>query len=628
MSWRFRKTFKVLPGVKLNLTARGLSATIGAAPFSVNVGPRGVYRNISIPGTGAWERERLDSPSQPAPDEQTPQRYGPHAPPQPLPPTPPAVADDSVTEIRSASTETLKSHSMADLQKLLEEAYAERTAIEQEIRVSAREADIASRRYLGWEKGLLLKRVFPKSFIARKEVFEMAQAKLDELREQQRLTTLSTQIEIDQQQAEPYDKMRESFAAMCGCQKVWDTLERRAIDRGLERSVADEAVTRDAVSPALGSCDLIQWEQKVPHLPNCKGGDLYIYPGFVLYRAAKRAFALVETREIRLSCVRQRFTERDQVPSDAEVVGHAWAKSNKDGSRDRRFRDNYQIPVVCYGSLRFTSRGGLQEEFLVSNAVLAQCFTSAWDTFQASCPAGEQHAASGEARGGAWEPPKKPAAQPPAFQAASGQPEVAAAFARESEKARTLALGHGEYWEFLLGAELLRSKLAQLESECGNLDRALRSAPRRRFSGIEFIRWQGGKIGEFTPLRGRLATAISVGLTSCWGRPGEPGDAIRILKAVDAVLDCCRAFLAWELEVCGAAPPDRLKGLGAAFRGVTMSVIGDIRGLPDALIRGTEGARRGLKESPINLTSALPTQFEKFQAEMREVEKHPEWFRG
>jgi hypothetical protein len=62
MSWRFRKTFKVLPGIKLNLTANGLRATFGAAPFSVNVGPKGVYRNVSIPGTGIWDRQRIGGP--------------------------------------------------------------------------------------------------------------------------------------------------------------------------------------------------------------------------------------------------------------------------------------------------------------------------------------------------------------------------------------------------------------------------------------------------------------------------------------------------------------------------------------------------------------------------------------
>jgi len=51
MSWRFRKTFKVLPGVKLNLSRHGLSATFGVAPFSLNVGPRGVY-STPVPAFG------------------------------------------------------------------------------------------------------------------------------------------------------------------------------------------------------------------------------------------------------------------------------------------------------------------------------------------------------------------------------------------------------------------------------------------------------------------------------------------------------------------------------------------------------------------------------------------------
>jgi hypothetical protein len=111
MSWRFRKSFKVLPGVKLNLTRRGLSATLGAAPFSVNVGPRGVYRNISIPGTGLWDRQRVDVPRVPVA--------------QPPPFTPEASAQKLGTEIRSTSTELLGSHSMEDVRRALQVAYEE-----------------------------------------------------------------------------------------------------------------------------------------------------------------------------------------------------------------------------------------------------------------------------------------------------------------------------------------------------------------------------------------------------------------------------------------------------------------------------------------------------------------------
>jgi len=103
-----------------------------------------------------------------------------------------------------------------------------------------------------------------------------------------------------------------------------------------------------------------------------------------LYRAAKKAFALIDSREIQLLHERTRFIEDGTVPSDAQIVGQAWAKSNKDGTPDRRFRDNYQIPVVLYGSLKFMSPTGLQEEFQVSNAELGERFSKSWHAFQVS----------------------------------------------------------------------------------------------------------------------------------------------------------------------------------------------------------------------------------------------------
>src|SRR5258708_4768019 len=108
MSWRFRKTFKVLPGVKLNLTPNGLSATLGASPFTVNVGPRGAFGNVSNPGTGIWTRQRLDSPSHA--EQRVPGVRGavqPAVPPSPLTPAAPHLPQSSSTEIRSASTELL-----------------------------------------------------------------------------------------------------------------------------------------------------------------------------------------------------------------------------------------------------------------------------------------------------------------------------------------------------------------------------------------------------------------------------------------------------------------------------------------------------------------------------------------
>lgn len=390
MSWRFRKSFKVIPGVRLNLTRNGLSATLGAAPFSVNVGPKGTYANMSIPGTGIWDRERLDAPSRPSgiQPSSTDQPYLPALlrVPAPVPISP------SPTEIRSASTELLTSESLEHLRKLLTDAFNERDELTKEVSTATHEENTATRRYQNWERGFLLKQLFKKSFTTRKETAETAVAKLAELQEQLRLTTIATEINVDREQAEPYYRMRDAFAALSECQKIWNVLTEKAVDRVAERSSSDTAVTRTAVPFSLSACDLIQWDQKVPNLANRTGGDMFVYPGFILYRASKQAFALIDSRDVTLRYVSTQFTENETVPSDSQIIGQTWAKCNKDGSPDRRFRDNYQIPVAHYGTLMFSTNDGLDVRYICSNATSTEGFVKAWMAFRMSFNGPQQKA--------------------------------------------------------------------------------------------------------------------------------------------------------------------------------------------------------------------------------------------
>jgi len=52
MAIKFRKTKKILPSVKLNISKSGVSVTTGIKGASINIGKNGVYRNLGIPGTG------------------------------------------------------------------------------------------------------------------------------------------------------------------------------------------------------------------------------------------------------------------------------------------------------------------------------------------------------------------------------------------------------------------------------------------------------------------------------------------------------------------------------------------------------------------------------------------------
>jgi hypothetical protein len=52
MGLRYRKSIKLLPGVKLNISKSGLSTSVGKPGNTLNISRRGTRSTIGIPGTG------------------------------------------------------------------------------------------------------------------------------------------------------------------------------------------------------------------------------------------------------------------------------------------------------------------------------------------------------------------------------------------------------------------------------------------------------------------------------------------------------------------------------------------------------------------------------------------------
>lgn len=67
MALRFRRSIKLAPGLRLNLSGSGASLTVGPRGASVNFGSRGAFLNSGVPGAGLYSRSRLGgAPSRPA----------------------------------------------------------------------------------------------------------------------------------------------------------------------------------------------------------------------------------------------------------------------------------------------------------------------------------------------------------------------------------------------------------------------------------------------------------------------------------------------------------------------------------------------------------------------------------
>jgi hypothetical protein len=117
---------------------------------------------------------------------------------------------------------------------------------------------------------------------------------------------------------------------------------------------------------------------------NANGADLYFYPGFIIMYDSKERFGIIGLSELEFFHGPVRFVETGKVPGDSKIIDKTWAKVNKNGTPDKRFKDNYQIPIVRYGSVTLKTKNGLHEEYEFSNYEASEAFGHALSNFIAA----------------------------------------------------------------------------------------------------------------------------------------------------------------------------------------------------------------------------------------------------
>ena len=396
MGFRFRRSVRLFPGVRLNFSATGISTTIGVRGASLTMGPRGTYANVGLPGTGFSYRERL-SPSKPTraapttirfsrPRQERTHPIGLLIPRTPELPVRPTAVPETPGEIRSASSDEITSVSLKELRELLAEAWGESKRLNADIPAADAEVYRTQERARKWQNGILLKHVMKRKYATVLEELEEARSEREALSAEIEKCRVALEIQIHGVVETTYMSVVETFRALAGCEKCWDKTSEIEVNSPRERSKATKSVTRTAVILDMKAADVISPSRPAMHFQNANGGDLFILPGLVLVFGSHSDFGLVRLRELQVEYLPVRFLETEGVPADSNVVGETWAKVNKDGSPDRRFANNYQIPLVEYGELTFRSAGGINERFLFSSALNAQAFAKALEVHKDSLP--------------------------------------------------------------------------------------------------------------------------------------------------------------------------------------------------------------------------------------------------
>jgi len=379
MGLRFRQTFTLFPGVRLNIGKNGFSASFGAPGATVNVGKRGIRATVGIPGSGiSYTQDLYKFGNQQQQQQQYHRQNLRYIDPQA---TNYYVPDEGDHMIRSAAVERLTSEGLKPLRDLIITANAQQKEIRADL-LEARQEKIRQTDLLQRKKTSLFRRFYKKSIAALEESLPVVRAEVERLEEWEENTKIRIEFDAGEHCAYVYGEVVQAFEGLRQCSHIWDVTSESDVDQFRDRTTASRYLYRKPVQFDFVSNDLIQFEGKAMRFQNVNGDDILIYPGIALIPRADGVFALVDLRQLNITGVSTRFIESDSVPRDSEVVGHTWFKANKDGGPDRRFNGNYQIPICKYGELNFYSSTGIREQYQLSQSKPVNYFGAIFAMYQ------------------------------------------------------------------------------------------------------------------------------------------------------------------------------------------------------------------------------------------------------
>ena len=168
------------------------------------------------------------------------------------------------------------------------------------------------------------------------------------------------------------ERLTGLFTVLQGAGAIWAVHHEHVHGDWKRNAGAGTSVGRRRVHIGSGAPDFIQTNARVGFL-DADGTRLYFFPDRILVFRNGTVSAVLFT-ELNVVGGSVRFIEDGTVPRDANVIGTTWKFVNKSGGPDRRFSNNYQLPIVRYGTFDVSAASGMQLSLQTSAEMLGTVF--------------------------------------------------------------------------------------------------------------------------------------------------------------------------------------------------------------------------------------------------------------
>lgn len=213
MTLRFRQSFTLFPGVRLNVSRSGISTSIGVPGATLNLSARGARATVGIPGSGlSYSADLFPSPPRGSPEPVgAGPPYGSEPPslsPQAAPPV--YLPAEEMRQISSASVEVLTSESLKPLRDMIAKARQQQAEVEADLRDARAEHANLSNELERRSRSLF--RIFYRRRIAELQAaVPTAQAEVEPLEEWKKQTHIDIRFETSEAAQRAYGELVRAF---------------------------------------------------------------------------------------------------------------------------------------------------------------------------------------------------------------------------------------------------------------------------------------------------------------------------------------------------------------------------------------------------------------------------------
>ena len=184
--------------------------------------------------------------------------------------------------------------------------------------------------------------------------------------------TVPVEYEFDAESKSQYDSMKQKWVSLNSSKKLWQILTSSTVTNKKIAAGASNLITRKKMTISQKKPSFFKTSETFICLL-LKKETIYLLPDKALIIKGSNIGA-VDYNTLHITGEEYNFIEDEVVPKDAVVIRKTWLKVNKDGSPDKRFKGNRQIPVCKYGLIKLTTSSGMDIRICCSNHKLVEQF--------------------------------------------------------------------------------------------------------------------------------------------------------------------------------------------------------------------------------------------------------------